>query len=144
MGFAKSDGRIVLQSFSPESIIAFEKYMPGIPKCLLLERPLKKDNLKLGYGEAIDFAVANNVNFIGPSIAGAPNNYGELTAPWMTDLIHSSGIYVHPYTFDSKEQLATYGDNVEGVFTNRADLALEFYNRLEGIDPEQVLIDLGY
>ncbi len=144
VAIANTNGRIVLQSFSPESIMDLERYMPGIPKCFLLWRPEMKDSLKENYIKAINFAVKNNVQFIGPSIAGEPNNYGELTAPWMTRLIHSSGMNIHPYTFDTSEQLTTYGSYIDGVFTNRADLALKFYDRLNGIDPEQILLDLGY
>ena len=47
----------------------------------------------------------------------------------MIDLIHKNGLLIHPYTFDTKEQLEKYAKKVDGVFTNRADLALEFYNR---------------
>jgi glycerophosphoryl diester phosphodiesterase len=141
---ANTNGRIILQSFSHESIEKLEHYLPGIPKILLLWHPDMEDALEQKYIEAINFAVKHNVHGIGPSIAGAPNNYGELTAPWMADLVHSSGMYIHPYTFDTNEQLKEYKNRVEGVFTNRSDLALAFYGRKSIKTPTEILIDLGY
>ncbi len=141
---ANTNGRFILQSFSLESIEKLEHHLPGVPKCLLLWRPNMEDNLKQKYIDAINFGVENNVHGIGPSISGGPNNYGELTADWMADLVHSSGMHIHAYTFDTNEQLEEYKDRVEGVFTNRADLALTFYNRKSDKTAEEILNDLGY
>ena len=144
VGVANTDARFILQSFYPESIVELEKYLPNIPKCLLLWKPDMKGEIKVRYQEAVDFAVKNNVHIIGSSISGKPNNYGELTAPWMTEMIHNTGMIIHPYTFDTLEQLNEYNDRVDGVFTNRADLALEFYERKSKVSSEEVLTELGY
>jgi glycerophosphoryl diester phosphodiesterase len=141
---ANSNARLILQSFSLESLKELEKQLPNIPKCLLLWQPDMKDDIKGNYIKAINSAIDNNAEIIGSSIAGEPNNYEELTAPWMADLIHSSGLQIHPYTFDTEKQLATYKDRIDGVFTNRSDLALAFYNRKSEQSPEEILIDLGY
>ena len=101
-------------------------------------------DLKGTYQKEIDFGLKYNVQIIGPSISGEPNNYGELTDPWMAALVHKSGLIIHPYTFDTLEQLTNYKDIVEGVFTNRADLALEFYNRKPEKSPKKILTQLGY
>ncbi|HHL52564.1 MAG TPA: hypothetical protein ENJ39_04245, partial [Flammeovirgaceae bacterium] len=100
-GVANTAGRLVLQSFSRQSLVRLDSLLPAAPKCLLLWRPDMRDSLESAWHEAVIFAVANNMEFIGPSIAGPPNNYGELTAPWMTDLVHASGLYIHAYTFDT-------------------------------------------
>lgn len=144
VGVGNSQARFILQSFSPESIQKLEQYLPGIPKCLLLWKPEINGNIKESYGKIITFAVNNNVQIMGTSIAGEPNNYGELTASWMTNLIHNSGIIIHPYTFDTQIQLNEYSKRVDGVFTNRAELALEHYKRLGNKTAEQVLTELGY
>jgi glycerophosphoryl diester phosphodiesterase len=141
---ANSNARLILQSFSLESLKELEKQLPNIPKCLLLWQPDMKDDIKGNYIKAINSAIDNNAEIIGSSIAGEPNNYEELTAPWMADLIHSSGLQIHPYTFDTEKQLTTYKDRIDGVFTNRSDLALAFYNRKSEQSPEEILIDLGY
>jgi glycerophosphoryl diester phosphodiesterase len=144
VAISNTNARLILQSFSPESILQLEKELPNIPKCLLLWKPEMKGDLKDVYKRAIDFAINNNVQIIGSSISGEPNNYEELTAPWMVVLIHNAGMLIHPYTFDTNEQLNEYKDKVDAVFTNRADLALEFYKRKSENTPQDILIALGY
>lgn len=141
---ANTNARLILQSFSPESIIKLEHYLPNVPKCFLLWKPDMKGKIKEVYKSAIDFAIKNNVQIIGTSITGKPNYYKELTAPWMEELIHNAGMVIHPYTFDTNKQLKAYKDRVEGVFTNRADLALAFYNRKSEISSQDILMELGY
>lgn len=141
---ANTNARLILQSFSLESIVQLEKQLPNIPKCLLLWQPSMKEDLKGNYVKAIDFAIKHNVQIMGTSITGEPNNYEELTTSWMAELIHNAGMLIHPYTFDTNKQLNEYKNRVEGVFTNRADLALEFYNGKSDKTPQDILIKLGY
>ncbi|PHR69271.1 MAG: hypothetical protein COA67_11120 [Lutibacter sp.] len=143
VAIANTNARLILQSFSPESILNLEKHLPNIPKCFLLWRPDMKGDLKETYKKAISFAVANNVHIIGTSIVGEPNNYEELTADWMTELIHTADLLIHPYSFDTNIQFMEYSKRVDGVFTNRADLALEFYKRNHS-HSKDILIELGY
>lgn len=144
VNIANTNARLILQSFSPESILNLEKHLPNIPKCFLLWRPDMKGDIKETYTKAINFAVVNNVHIIGTSIAGEPNNYKELTADWMTELIHKSDLLIHPYSFDTNQQFTDYSKRIDGVFTNRVDLALSFYNRKSNATSHEVLITLGY
>ncbi|WP_457609728.1 glycerophosphodiester phosphodiesterase family protein [Lutibacter sp.] len=144
VGIANTNARFILQSFSRKSIMELEKYLPNIPKCLLLWKPDMKGDLKENYIRAIKFGIENNVQCIGPSIAGEPNNYEELSAPWMIKLIHNAGMLSHLYTFDTYEQFEEYKDRADGVFTNRADLALKFYGRKSKYTPQKILAQLGY
>ena len=144
VGIGNTNARVILQSFSPESIVNLETELPNIPKCFLLWKPDMKGDLKEVYHKAIDFGLKYNVQIIGSSISGEPNNYEELTAPWMAEMIHKERLLIHSYTFDTPIQLNKYKDRVEGVFTNRADLALEFYNRKSDKSPEEILDLLGY
>ncbi|MFK5879695.1 MAG: glycerophosphodiester phosphodiesterase family protein [Flavobacteriaceae bacterium] len=144
VGIGNTKARVILQSFSPESIMNLETELPNIPKCFLLWKPDMKGDLKEQYQKAIDFGLKYNVQIIGSSISGEPNNYEELTTPWMTEMIHKAGLLIHPYTFDTTKQLNKYKGSVEGVFTNRAELALEFYNRKSDKSPEEILDLLGY
>jgi glycerophosphoryl diester phosphodiesterase len=144
VGIANTKARLILQSFSPESIVKLDHYLPNIPKCFLLWKPDMKGDLKQVYMKAVNFAIKNNVQIIGSSITGAPNNYEELTAPWMSRLIHNAGLLIHSYTFDTNQQLKTYKDRVDGVFTNRADLALAFYNRDSVANAKEILTKLGF
>ena len=141
---ANTKARVILQSFSPKSIENFEIYLPDIPKCFLLWKANLDGDLEGILQEVIQFARKNNVQFIGPSIAGEPNNYTDLTTAWMADLMHHSDFKIHAYTFDTEKQLKEYQNRVEAVFTNRADLALKYYNRKNDKTPEEILLDLGY
>lgn len=144
VGVANTKARLVLQTFSLDSNILLEKYLPNIPKCLLLWQPDMVDDIKGNMEKAIDFCIKNNVHSMGTSIAGEPNNYKELTNPELAKMIHNAGMVIHPYTFDTTKQLKEYKDRVEGVFTNRSDLALAFYGRKSTIEPEKILTILGY
>ncbi len=144
VAIANTNARLILQSFSPQSIKQLDKELPNIPKCFLLWKPDMKGDLKDVYTKAIVFAVENNVQIIGSSIAGEPNNYGELTADWMVNLIHNNGLLIHPYTFDTNNQLQQYTKKIDGVFTNRADLALKHYNKNIQVSGIETLNKLGY
>ncbi len=141
---ANTNARVILLSFSKESLKRLEQNLAGIPKLLLLWRPSMKGDIKTEYKNAIKFAVQNNVQIIGGSIAGEPNNYGELNAKWMTDIAHNAGLLIHPYTFDTEKQIEKYLDRIDGINTNRTDLALKYYKPKKIKNPEKVLTELGY
>lgn len=142
VSIANSNERIILQSFSPQSIQNLEKELPNIPKCFLLWKADLPEDVKISLPKAILFAKRFNAAIIGSSISGEPNNYDELTAPWMTDLIHEAGLVIHPYSFDTDIQLNKYNSRIDGAFTNRADLTLAFYNRKSTKSAEEILDDL--
>lgn len=144
VGIANTKGRFILQTFAPESAMKLEELLPNIPKCFLLWQPEMADDLKANYQKAIDFCHQYNMHFIGSSITGEPNNYKELNAPWMAQMVHDADLKIHAYTFDTQEQYETYTDRVDGIFTNRADTALKFYGRENDKSPEEILDELGY
>ena len=106
------------------------------------------------YSNYVQYALDNGAQFFGPSIGGAPNHYHELLQPWQAQLIHSRGLYIHAYSFDTEEQMYKYANKTlltDGMFTNRSDLTLAFYIRKgrhrtsEGkIDGKKVLKQLGF
>ena len=136
ISIANTNARFVLQSFLPESIERLEKYLPNIPKCMLIWQGRMEDDLKGNYIKVIDFCIKNNAQIIGPNKTKKPANFEEL--------VHKSGIVIHTYTFDTLEELEFYKGRIDGVFTNRADLALEFYNRKSPESPENILTSIGY
>lgn len=159
---ANTKSRVILQTFSWQSVILLEQYLPNIPKCMLLWKGgydnLKDDDADM-IADVLNFSVDNNVHIIGPSIAGAPNDYDELTAPWMCEMYHRPGFLIHAYSFDTEDQLKKYNgdyyysglesrfDNVDrslkgewngkigrenfidGGFTNLTDLTLKYQGR---------------
>jgi glycerophosphoryl diester phosphodiesterase len=109
-----------------------------VPMCYLiwLNTPPEPGDFALtttdGFTQAIKWALDNGAHIIGPSIAGEPNNYSELNAPWQAQLTRRSGMLNHPYSFDTNEQMKKYvgtadGDiAADGCFTNRSDLSLQY------------------
>jgi glycerophosphoryl diester phosphodiesterase len=133
---ANTNGKVILQTFSWESLRrSAEIYKGQIPMCFLLWH----DKITpTQYADYINIAVDNLAHIIGPSIAGAPNNYFEMNAPWMHDMIRRAGLLNHPYSFDTMEQMHVYfGDwhygasdfaapYLDGLFTNRTELTLQY------------------
>lgn len=149
-----ANGKVILQTFSLESLRRTADVFKGqIPMCFLLWEGKGATDLKLntpqGYADFINMALQYKAHIIGPSIAGAPNNYGELDAPWQAYLIARSGMLNHPYSFDSYAQMGKYmgqynwGNTtqfddllsvtvngkpwtvyLDGLFTNRSEMTL--------------------
>ena len=148
-----TNGKIVLQTFSPKSLENLNSLFNGkVPVCFLLW--LGDDNLQKAdsntYLENINFAIQNKAHYIGPSIAGEPNNYSDLLEKWQADLIHQSGLKVHAYSFDTKEQTELYSKRTDAMFTNRSELTIQFYTNqglkknLQDISALKTLKELGY
>lgn len=160
---ANTNGKVILQTFSFESLRrTAEKFEGKIPMCFLLWHDNITPEQYAGY---INMGLEFKAHIIGPSIAGAPNNYFEMNAPWMHDMIRRSGMLNHPYSFDTMEQMNVYWGSyhydsghfkapyMDGAFTNRTELTLQFLidrnARGEGAptfvpDPVETLARLGY
>lgn len=125
-----TNGKIVLQTFSPKSLESLNTVFKGkIPVCFLLW--LGDDNMQKAdssaYQENINFAIQNGAHYIGPSIAGEPNNYADLLERWQAQLIHKSGLKIHAYSFDTEKQTELYSKLTDAMFTNRSELTIRFY-----------------
>ncbi|MEA3505849.1 MAG: glycerophosphodiester phosphodiesterase family protein [Bacteroidota bacterium] len=169
---ANTEARIILQSFSLQSIIKLESALKGIPKCMLLWKSDMNGADVDSFADWINFSVENNCNIVGPSIGGAPNDYDNITEPWMVQMMHRAGMLVHAYSFDTEAQLKKYNgdyfyenkdsrfDNpdraplnelkpsrdmfIDGGFTNLTGLSLEYQNRASGKTALEILSELGY
>ena len=161
-----TNGKVILQTFSRESLMNLNSIFAGkIPTCFLLWLGDGLDDMPVSdpatYARFINFGIENKAVFFGPSIAGAPNNYDELLEPWQAELIHSSEAAIHAYSFDTRDQMDKYylGEAglpkpdrplVDGMFTNRAEMTLNFYqdNGVRSIGAEgtadEILKNLGY
>lgn len=148
-----TNGKIVLQTFSPKSLENLNQLFKGnVPICLLLwlgdENMQKADSAT--YLKNIHFALKNKAHFIGPSIGGEPNNYSDLLEEWQAELIHQSGLKIHAYSFDTELQTKIYANRSDAMFTNRSELTIQFYKN-QGLkkeiqleEAEQTLTELGY
>lgn len=158
-----TNGKVILQTFSFESLRrTAEKYKGKIPMCFLLWHDKITPAQYAGYiNQGLEF----KAHIIGPSIAGAPNNYFEMNAPWMHDMIRRAGMLNHPYSFDTLEQMNVYfgayhyGESdfkapyMNGAFTNRTEITLQYFidkgvrdkNAAQTVpNPVDVLERLGY
>lgn len=142
VSIANTPARVILQTFSDESLAKLRTAFPRrIPTCFLLWLGKGASDLKdvrpETYAAKINYGIEQGAVIIGPSIAGAPNDYDELLEPWQGALIYRAGLAIHPYSFDTEEQMAEYtgvraGDalqgRADGMFTNKSDLTIRFYN----------------
>lgn len=141
VGIANTPARVILQTFSDESLAKLKEAFPRlIPICFLLwlgdGRSDIKENTPEAYAAKINYGIEHGAVIIGPSIAGPPNDYAELLAPWQGRLIERAGLAVHPYSFDTEEQMEEYTGwkvrdprqgRADGMFTNKADMTVRFY-----------------
>lgn len=128
-----TNGKIVLQTFSPKSLQNLNSQFKGkVPVCFLLwlgdPNMIQSDSAT--YLENINLAIQNKAHFIGPSIGGEPNNYSDLLDDWQAKLIHQSGLKIHAYSFDTEVQTEIYAKRTDAMFTNRSELTIQFYRNL--------------
>lgn len=151
-----TNGKVILQTFSLKSLALLKDIYQGkIPTTFLLWKGTGENDINnddpATYVKFINYGVDNLAHFTGPSIAGEPNNYPELLQAWQADSTHKSKMKIHPYSFDSLEQMEKYDALCDGMFTNRSDLTIKFYmdkgvrkNAPALQDANTVLDNLGY
>lgn len=145
-----TNGKVVLQTFSYESVLRVEELFAGkIPMCFLIddEGPMSWDNHN-DYStpqmvrDVLTRMIEHKCHIIGPSVAGAPNNYPERNNPWQQLMVRRSGMLTHAWSIDNTEQMKP---DMDGMFTNRTDMTLHFmkshgYRDIPSVpDPEQVI-----
>jgi len=135
----RTNGKVILQTFSNDALCrAYAIFQGRVPMCYLLwinVPPLPGDfalTTPEGFAQAIKYGLDHGAHIIGPSIAGEPNNYDELNAPWQAQLTRRSGMLNHPYSFDTELQMRNYVSTAsgsiaaDGCFTNRSELSLQY------------------
>lgn len=141
---ADTPARVILQTFSDESLAKLkEAFSRRIPTCFLLWQGTElsdlRDDTPEAYAAKINYGIEHGAMIMGPSIAGAPNEYDDLLAEWQGNMIYRGGMAIHPYTFDTEEQMAEYtgwqsqnpySGRVDGMFTNKADMTIRFYQQV--------------
>ena len=128
-----TNGKVILQTFSPASLQRAHALFQGrVPMCFLLWPPCPSEieggdlATPEGFAAILKWAQDNGAHISGPSIAGEPNNYAELNAPWQADIVRRSGMLNHPYSFDSVAQMDAQVNLADGYFTNRSEMTLQY------------------
>lgn len=131
---ADTPGRVVLQSFEEDSIALMRKLAPRVPRVYLVDEDMEKD--KGGWDRLVSIARRHEAH-LGPS--------GYQAWPWRTAAAHQRGVLVHHYTINNRWQmwlLRWFG--TDGIFTNRADLALRLYRHRQVPGLEATFQRIGY
>ena len=153
IGVANMPERVILQTFSKESLAALHRvFVSPIPTCFLLWRgqemgDIPDDQLDT-FAQWIRYGKEQGATIIGPSIGGAPNQYADLLDSARVDIIRKAGLKIHAYTFDTEAQFLAYSRLCDGIFSNDVQSALHFYtaNSTRNSDTEAsiTLKTLGY
>lgn len=134
VNIGNTSAKVILQTFSPESLVELNQLFKGkVPMTFLLwlgdSNMMQNDSIT--YFENLVFAKKHGAHIIGPSIFGPPNNYQDLLTEENAAWIRSQGFLIHPYSFDTPEQMMEYGERCDGMFTNLADLTMMYYKKIK-------------
>lgn len=173
LAVGQGQGKVVLQTFDKHSLELLHQEMPRVPKILLLwlapgsiepasgqsfassgetdkaafyARQQPRDQAE--FKRWVDFAKARGAIGTGPSAAlsgGGEQSYADLVQPWMNQYTHEQGLLVHAYTVDEPVDLQkVMSAGVDGIFTNRSDELLKYFQRPAGTSVSRLLDASGY
>lgn len=126
-------GRLILQSFSEESVRRLRELAPDVPRVLLVDEEMAAKN---GWLSIVSSAASLNAG-LGP--------VGYLGYPWHTGPAHRAGRLVHVYTINQKWQLWLLSQfGADGFFTDRSEMMLEYYGRIEKPDTKRMIEELVF
>lgn len=141
---ANTKARVILQTFSTGGLKNMNRvFKRKIPTLFLM---YDMSATPASYAALINFAIDNGATAMGPNIDYI-TGYPTSLSPWEGDMIRRTGMDIHAWTFNTQEQLLKYTgpwcdpkqeggadkNYVDGVFTNHADIAINFYREtLEG------------
>lgn len=148
-----SVSRVVLQTFSQASLKKLQETFHSIPICFLIYVN-KDENIDINkYTEWVNFAIAHGAVIIGPCIPNDKNSFGDLLKSWMYDLVKEKGLLIHAYTFNNSNQVSTYINRIDGLFTDKVDMIEPYISTLKltgantnfpTFSAAQILDQLGY
>jgi len=148
---ARVPARVIFQSFEPDSLALLKQLAPQVPAVFLIDETMMR---KEGWNALLSKAKQVGVG-IGTwgyhwsrdpawSIKDAPNRY-LTTWPWYTGQAHRAGLLVHPWAVDDRWEMwmvSLFG--ADGLFTNRPEVALVFYDRADHVDLKAMWERIGY
>ncbi|MEQ8353058.1 MAG: glycerophosphodiester phosphodiesterase family protein [Leptospiraceae bacterium] len=127
-------GRIIVQSFSVESLEIFKELAPSVPRVFLFGQETVEQ--AGSFESVLEEALSVQAN-AGPS--------GYMAWPWYTSKIHARGMIVHYYTINQSWQMWLINQfGADGIFTDRIDLALDYFGRLEEPNLEEYFTRIEY
>ena len=172
-GVGYTRGRVILQTFSTDSLARLNEAMPDTPKILLLflggdgyipadptiqqregesdvafqarQEPASRE----AYNAFLDTARELGAVGVGPSATrddlDPVYSYADLAGESMIRRAHRRDLLVHVYTLDDASDFRRYLDRgVDGIFTNDPIALLDVLGRPVVGDVDALLTDLGY
>lgn len=144
-------GRVIFQSFEPESLACFKLLAPEVPRLLLIDEVMMSTT---GWESLLKVATEIGMGIgtwgyrwsSGPhwSVKDVPTRY-LMTWPWYTGQAHRAGLFVHSWTIDDPWEMRMVTlSGADGIFTNRAERALAAYGRSSPIDLGKLWRRIGY
>ena len=110
--------KVIFQSFSRDSLEAFAKAAPAVPRTYLVDEKMEKET---GW-KGLVAAAAEIGTGIGP--------VGYVAFPWNLGRAHREGLVVHVYTVNAPWQFSVLNFfGADGFFSDRCDLLMEYYGR---------------
>ena len=134
IGNPEKKGKVILQSFSRESIQKLASLAPDVPRIYLVDQEMALE--QGGYRNLVKAAQDLNAG-LGP--------VGYLAYPWHTGPAHRAGRIIHVYTVNIPWQMrliTLFG--ADGIFTDRGNVLLKLYGRAPGEEPDAILKSHGY
>ena len=134
IGNPDKKGKVILQSFSRESVEKLARLAPDVPRVYLVDQEMAAE--QGGYRNLVKTARELNAG-LGP--------VGYLAYPWHTGPAHRAGLIIHVYTINIPWQmrLMTFF-GADGIFSDRSDVLLKLYGRTTGIEKDAILKSHGY
>jgi len=127
-------GRVVLQSFAPESLARMKELAPDVFRIYLVGQ---EEAAKLGGWDKVLEDATRIANGIGP--------VGYLAYPWYSGPAHRKNLLIHPYTIDKTWQMWLIRQfGADGIFTNNCETAVVFYNRRHSVNIAEIFKKTGY
>jgi glycerophosphoryl diester phosphodiesterase len=126
-------GRVIFQSFYPDSIIKLKELTPHTLRVLLISAEIEAER---GFDNLIAEASA---------IADGIGPVGYLGWPWLTGKAHRADLIVHPYVINATWQmrlLTFFG--ADGIFTDYAPDALKTIRGTDVGNIDTLLSNIGY
>ena len=108
---------------------------------------------KQAFADWLDFAKQHGAVGVGPSTIQSDHtgdfssqfSYMDLAQPWMVEMSHDKGLFVHAYTVDQVKDFEMYRQRgVDGFFTNRPEVAATVFHRQTSSSVDGLLSQLSY
>ena len=104
------DHTVILQSFSPASLMKLRDLEPTLPR------------VQLAPGDETVASIQSQLSEVAAYAQGLGPHYSDVNAA-LLDEAHELGLMVHPYTVDAPEEMRRLiGIGVDGMFTNVPDV----------------------